>query len=41
MQQKTWTSVNNIVAMQLNQDLAMREHEALLRDYMERQIGWP
>ena len=41
MQEKIETSVNNVVAMQLNQDPAMREHEALLRDYMERQIGWP
>ncbi|MDH3899662.1 MAG: DUF2059 domain-containing protein [Gammaproteobacteria bacterium] len=40
MQEKIDTSVNNVVAMQLNQDPAMREHEALLRDYMERQIGW-
>ena len=40
MQQKIETSVNNVVAMQLNQDPAMREHEALFRDYMERQIGW-
>jgi len=40
MQEKIETSVNNVVAMQLNQDPAMREHEALLRDYMERQIGW-
>ena len=40
MQEKIEASVNNVVAMQLNQDPAMREHEALLRDYMERQIGW-
>ena len=40
MQQKIETSVNNVVAMQLNQDPAMRQHEALFRDYMERQIGW-
>jgi hypothetical protein len=40
MQEKIDTSVNNVVAMQLNQDSAMREHEALFRDYMERQIGW-
>ena len=26
--------------MQLNRDPAMRQHEALFRDYMERQIGW-
>jgi hypothetical protein len=40
MQQKIDASVNNVVAMQLNQDPAMREHEALFRDYMEQQIGW-
>ena len=40
MQEKIDASVNNVVAMQLNQDPAMREHETLLRDYMERQIGW-
>lgn len=40
MQEKIDTSVNNVVAMQLNQDPAMREHEALLSDFMERQIGW-
>jgi hypothetical protein len=40
MRQKIDTSVTNVVAMQLTQDPAMREHEALLRDYMERQIGW-
>jgi hypothetical protein len=40
MQEKIDASVNNVVALQLNQDPAMREHEALLRDYMERQIGW-
>jgi len=40
MQQKIETSVDNVVSMQLSQDPAMREHEALFRDYMERQIGW-
>ena len=40
MQEKIDTSVNNVVALQLNQDPAMRDHETLLRDYMERQIGW-
>jgi len=40
MQEKIDASVNNVVALQLNQDPAMREHETLLRDYMERQIGW-
>ena len=40
MQHKIETSVDNVVAMQLNQDPAMRQHEALFRDYMERQIGW-
>ena len=40
MQEKIDASVNNVVALQLNQDPAMREHEDLLRDYMEKQIGW-
>jgi hypothetical protein len=40
MQEKIDTSVNNLVALQLTQDPAMREHEVLLRDYLERQIGW-
>ena len=40
MQEKIEASVNNVVTMQLNQDPALREHEALFRDYMERHIGW-
>jgi hypothetical protein len=31
MQHKIETSVDNVVAMQLNQDPAMRQHEALFR----------
>ena len=40
MQQKIDASVNNVVALQLRQDPAMRPHEDLLRDYLQRQIGW-
>ena len=40
MQEKIETSVNNVMAMQLRQEPALREHEALLRDYLEQQIGW-
>jgi hypothetical protein len=40
MQEKIATSVNNVMAMQLRQEPALREHEALLRDYLEQQIGW-
>jgi hypothetical protein len=40
MQEKVDASVNNVMAMQLRQEPALREHEALLRNYLEQQIGW-
>ena len=40
MQETIETSENNLKAMHLRQEPALREHEALLRDYLEQQIDW-
>lgn len=40
MQLKIETSVANVLALQLNQDPAMRQHEELLRAFLQRNIGW-
>ena len=40
MQQKIDASVGNVVALQLQQDPAMRAHEAELRSFLEKYIGW-
>ena len=40
MQLKIETSVANVLALQLNQDPAMRRHEELLRAFLQRNIGW-
>jgi hypothetical protein len=41
MQQKIDASVENVVALQLQQDPAMRTHEAELRSFLDKYIGWP
>lgn len=40
MQQKIDSSVNNVMALQLRQNPDLREHEKLLKDFLERNIGW-
>jgi hypothetical protein len=40
MQQKIDASVENVVALQLQQDPAMRAHEAELRSFLNKYIGW-
>jgi hypothetical protein len=40
MQQKIDASVENVVALQLQQAPAMRAHEAKLRSFLEKYIGW-
>lgn len=40
MQLKIETSVANVLALQLNQDPAMRRHEEQLRVFLQRNIGW-
>ena len=40
MQQKIESSVNNVMALQLQQNPTMRKHEDLLRSFLERNIGW-
>jgi hypothetical protein len=40
LQQKIDTSVTNVLALQLQQNPALGEHEALLRSFLEEQIGW-
>ena len=40
MQQKIETSVGNVLALQLSQSPAMRQHEELLRAFLQRNIGW-
>ena len=40
MQLKIETSVANVLALQLNQDPAMHQHEELLRAFLQRNIGW-
>ena len=40
MQQKIEVSVNNVLALQLRQNPALREHEDLLAKFLEKNIGW-
>ena len=40
MQQKIEVSVNNMLALQLRQNPALREHEDLLTSFLEKNIGW-
>ncbi|MGD8310147.1 MAG: DUF2059 domain-containing protein [Chromatiales bacterium] len=40
MQQKIEASVRNVLALQLQQSPALREHEQALRDFLERHVGW-
>ena len=40
MQQKIEVSVNNVLALQLQQSPELRDHEDLLRDFLEKNIGW-
>ena len=40
MQLKIETSVDNVLALQLNQNPEMHQHEALLREFLQRNIGW-
>jgi hypothetical protein len=40
MQQKIEVSVNNVLALQLQQNPALREHEDLLTKFLEKNIGW-
>jgi len=40
MQQKIDSSVNNVMALQLQQNPALHEHEELLKDFLEKNIGW-
>ena len=40
MQQKIEVSVGNVLALQLQQSPALREHEDLLTQFLEKNIGW-
>jgi hypothetical protein len=40
MQQKIEVSVNNVLALQLQQNPALSEHEDLLTSFLEKNIGW-
>ena len=40
MQQKIEVSVNNVLALQLQQNPALSEHEDLLLSFLEKNIGW-
>ena len=40
MQQKIEVSVNNVLALQLQQSPALREHKDLLTKFLEKNIGW-
>jgi hypothetical protein len=40
MQQKIEASVNNVLALQLQQSPELRAHDDLLRDFLEKNIGW-
>lgn len=40
MQQKIEISVGNVLALQLQQSPALREHEDLLTQFLEKNIGW-
>jgi hypothetical protein len=40
MQQKIEESVDSVLAMQLAQSPALQDHEAVVRGFLERHIGW-
>lgn len=40
MQQKIGESVDSVVALQLAQNPELREHEIIVREFLERHIGW-
>ena len=40
MQQKIDESVDNVLALQLSQSPELREHETVVREFLERHIGW-
>ena len=40
MQQKIEISVNNVLTLQLRQSPELREHEDLLTEFLEKNIGW-
>ena len=40
MQRKIEASVDNVLALQLGQNPALREHEELMREFLEQNIGW-
>ena len=40
MQQKIEVSVGNVLALQLQQSPALREHEDLLTTFLEKNVGW-
>jgi len=40
MQQMIEESVDNVLALQLAQNPALREHQQVVREFLERHIGW-
>ena len=40
MQQKIKESVDSVLALQLAQNPALRDHETAVREFLERHIGW-
>ena len=40
MQQKIGESVDSVLALQLAQNPALRDHETVVREFLERHIGW-
>lgn len=40
MQQKIEESVDSVLALQLAQNPALRDHESVVREFLERHIGW-
>jgi hypothetical protein len=40
MQQKIEESVDSVLALQLAQNPALRDHETTVREFLERHIGW-
>ena len=40
MQQKIEESVDSVLALQLSQSPDLRDHESVVREFLERHIGW-
>ena len=40
MQQMIEDSVNNVLALQITQNSDLQEHEIVVREFLERHIGW-